>query len=66
MQLVETEDPAEQRAIIDEMLEIFYEDGPWLHLYFQPDFYGVSDRIEWTPRRDEHIELWDARLRAQQ
>ena len=26
-------------------------------LYFQPDFYGVSNRIDWTPRRDEEIEL---------
>ena len=53
----------ERLAIIDEMLEVFYEDGPWLHLYFQPDFYGISNRIEWEPRRDEHVELFEARLR---
>jgi len=64
-ELVNADDPQEQRAIIDEMLEVFYEDGPWLHLYFQPDFYGVSNRIEWEPRRDEHVELFEARLRAQ-
>ena len=63
-ELVDAADPAQQRAIIDEMLEVFYEDGPWLHLYFQPDFYGVSNRIEWEPRRDEHVELFDARLRS--
>jgi peptide/nickel transport system substrate-binding protein len=61
--LVNTDDPAEQREIINEMLEIFYEDGPWLHLYFQPDFYGVSNRIAWEPRRDEHVELFEASLR---
>ncbi len=61
--MVNAEDSAEQRAIIDEMLEVFYQDGPWLHLYFQPDFYGVSNRIEWEPRRDEHVELFEARLR---
>lgn len=50
----------ERRVIIDEMLEVFYEDGPWLHLYFQPDFYGVSDRIDWEPRPDEKIYLFGA------
>ena len=62
-ELVNAEDPAEQRAIIDEMLQVFYEDGPWLHLYFQPDFYGVSNRVSWEPRRDEHVEIFDAALR---
>jgi hypothetical protein len=38
--------PEEQRVIIDEMLQVFYDDGPWLHMYFQPDFYGVSNRVE--------------------
>lgn len=61
--MVNTEDLDEQRVIIDEMLEVFYDDGPWLHLYFQPDFYGVSDRIDWTARRDEHVEIFEASLR---
>jgi peptide/nickel transport system substrate-binding protein len=54
---------AEQRATIDRMLQIFYERGPWLLLYFQPDFYGVSQRIDWQARRDEHIYITDARPR---
>ena len=52
----------EQREIIDEMLQVFYDDGPWLHLYFQPDFYGVSNRIDWTPRPDEKVYLFNAGL----
>ena len=56
------ETPEEERAVIDEMLQVFYDYGPWLHLYYQPDFYGVSNRIEWTARRDEHIDLWDVTL----
>jgi peptide/nickel transport system substrate-binding protein len=54
---------AEQRAVIDRMLRIFYERGTWLLLYFQPDFYGVSQRIEWQARRDEKIYVNDARPR---
>jgi peptide/nickel transport system substrate-binding protein len=53
-------DPEEERAVTDEMLEIFYNDPPWLLLYFQPDFYGISDSIDWNPRRDEHIVVYAA------
>ncbi|QBX99541.1 ABC transporter substrate-binding protein [Rhodophyticola sp. CCM32] len=52
----------EVRTIVDEMLQVFYDDGPWLHLYFQPDFYGVSNRINWTPRPDEKVYLFGATL----
>lgn len=56
----ETEE--EQRVVIDEMLQVFYDDGPWLHLYFQPDFYGVSNRVDWSPRPDEKVYLFGAGL----
>ena len=51
-----------QAQPLNEMLEIFYNDPPWLLLYFQPDFYGVSDRLDWDPRRDEVIDLVNASL----
>jgi peptide/nickel transport system substrate-binding protein len=53
----------EARPVINRMLKLFYEEGPWLQLYFQPDFYGVSNRIDWKPRRDEEIELFAAKLK---
>ena len=56
-------DPAEEKRIVNEMLEIFHADAPWIFLYFQPDFYGVSTRIDWQPRRDESIEAWTATLK---
>ena len=62
-ELSETATPEEARPIIDEMLQVFYDDGPWLHLYFQPDFYGVSNRITWQARRDEYVEIFEAGLR---
>ena len=52
----------EVRTIVDEMLQVFYDDGPWLHLYFQPDFYGVSNRVDWSPRPDEKVYLFNAGL----
>ena len=54
----------EARPIINRMLKLFYDEGPWLQLYFQPDFYGVSNRLDWTPRRDEEIELFAAKLKS--
>ena len=50
----------EERAITNEMLEIFYNDPPWLLLYFQPDFYGVNNDIDWQPRRDENVVVYSA------
>ena len=58
-----TTNEAEQRVIIDEMLQVFYDDAPWLMMYFQPDFYGVSTRINWDARRDEKVIVTDATLR---
>lgn len=55
-------DPEEEKRVVNEMLTIFHEDAPWIFLYFQPDFYGVSSRITWQPRRDEAIEAWTATL----
>lgn len=54
---------AEEREIINEMLDVFYNDPPWLMMYFQPDFYGVSTRIDWEARRDEKVLVFDAELR---
>ena len=61
--LAQTRDPAEQDAIVNEMLEAFYNDPPWLMLYFQPNYYGVSERLDWEPRRDARIVVTNARLR---
>lgn len=54
---------AEERTIINDMLAVFYEEAPWLMMYFQPDFYGVSTRIDWEARRDEKVLVFDAKLR---
>ena len=55
-------DPFVIRREIDRMLEVFYNEGPWLLLYFQPDFYGVSNRVNWQERRDEEVDIFDATL----
>ncbi len=59
----DTRDPAEERTLVNEMLKIFYDDPPWLILYMQPDFYGVSNRLDWQPRRDERVVTFAAKLK---
>ena len=44
------------------MVTVFHNDPPWILLYLQPNFYGVSNRIDWTPRADENIWTFDAAL----
>jgi peptide/nickel transport system substrate-binding protein len=61
--LADIRDPAEERKVINEMLEIFYNDPPWLLMYFQPDFYGVSNRVDWQARRDEQVIVYNAKLK---
>jgi peptide/nickel transport system substrate-binding protein len=51
-----------EKQLVDEMLEVFYNDPPWLLLYFQPDFYGVSSRVAWQARRDEQVIVYGAGL----
>lgn len=53
-------DAAAEKVITDKMLEVMYNDPPWLFLYFQPDFYGVGADVEWEPRRDEILDLTTA------
>jgi peptide/nickel transport system substrate-binding protein len=55
--LEKTRDPAEQNAIVNQMMQIFHARGPWLPLYCQPDIYGVSNKIVWKPRADEVISV---------
>jgi peptide/nickel transport system substrate-binding protein len=57
-------DTAQERVIVDRMLALFAEEAPWIFLYFQPDFYGVGNRIDWQPRRDELIDVMAVKPKA--
>jgi peptide/nickel transport system substrate-binding protein len=54
---------ADRQKVVNQMLQVFHDKGPWLELYFQPDFYGVSNRLNWHARRDERISLVGATLK---
>lgn len=48
-----------RHAIGIEMQEIVRDEAPWIFLLIQPDTYGVSDAVDWRPRVDELIHVWD-------
>ena len=56
-------DPQEREQQYHQALTLIHEDIPWLLLHQQKDLYGVSKRVNWTPRSDEAIILYDAEWR---
>ena len=61
--LSDIRDPQQERQVVLEMLDVFYNDPPWIMLYMQPDFYGVSNRLNWQPLRDERVITLNATLK---
>jgi peptide/nickel transport system substrate-binding protein len=47
--------PDRRRGLTLRLQKILYEDPPIVMLYNEPNLYGVSKRIEWTPRVDERV-----------
>ena len=43
---------------LDEVQSIAYNEAPWIWLWRAYDFYGVSDGLDWTPRRDGVVNLY--------
>lgn len=53
-------DAGEREALYHEALTIIHEDAAWIPLYQQKDIYGVSSRVNWSPRADESIVVFSA------
>ncbi|HLW60802.1 MAG TPA: ABC transporter substrate-binding protein [bacterium] len=50
-------DPNQRTQTLYKLQQIAHDDPPIIYLYKQIDYYGVSKRINWEPRRDELIML---------
>ena len=61
--LGQTFDPRKRRRISYRMQRIVHEESPWVFLWNQYDFFGLSARTRWTPRSDERIYLPAIRLK---
>jgi len=60
-ELKSTLDPDTRVEMIHELDQIAHDGAPWVFIWHQVDFYGVSDRVEFTPRADEMIALGELR-----
>lgn len=45
--------------LLNEAQSIAYDEAPWICLWRQYDFYGVSQSLDWTPRRDGLVYLYE-------
>ena len=62
-QLRNESDLGKRKELALQLQQIAYDDPPILMLYNEPNLYGVSDRINWTPRPDERVYVRDATLK---
>jgi peptide/nickel transport system substrate-binding protein len=44
-----------RKAILAEIQQKVRDDAPWIFLFDNMDVYGMSARIDWTPRPDEMV-----------
>jgi len=47
-----------------ELQRLVHDEAPWVFLWQQHDLYGVAQHVEWTPRADEKVWMYDAKIVA--
>ena len=61
-QAVITVDPKRRLAAWAEIQQIVHDEVPWVFLWQQHDLYGVAAWIEWKPRADEKVWMFEAKV----
>lgn len=59
--LAET-DPERRRQAFTRVQRLVRDYAPWIFLWQQHDVYGVSRRLQWQPRVDQQLFMFDAKL----
>lgn len=55
-----TVDPEARQKIWDEVQQMVYDEAGWIFLWQQHDSYGVANNIDWEPRPDERLNMFEA------
>ena len=55
-------DRAERERVYHELAATLHEEAPVIFLWELNDVYGINNRVQWEPRSDERIWLFDASL----
>ena len=61
-QAVTIVDPKKRLEAWAELQQMVHDEAPWVFLWQQHDLYGVANWIEWTPRADEKIWMYEAKV----
>ncbi len=59
----ESVDPAVRKSLYAKAVPMINDAAPAIFLYKQPTLYGLNRRVDWKPRADEFLTLYDAKLR---
>src|SRR5688572_6510753 len=57
-------DPKARAEGYAELQRLVRDEAPWVFLWQQHDLYGVAQHIEWSPRADEKMWMYDAKVIA--
>lgn len=58
-------DPDRRQELLDQATEIVLEERPQIYLYNTVNFMGISEAVEYEPRADAHLIVFDARPAGQ-
>jgi peptide/nickel transport system substrate-binding protein len=47
-----------------ELQQLIHDEAPWVFLWQQHDLYGVATSVDWAPRPDEKVWMYDAKVVA--
>ena len=61
-QAVTIVDPKKRLEAWAEIQQMVHDEVPWVFLWQQHDLYGVANWLEWTPRADERVWMYEAKL----
>ncbi len=57
-------EPKARAEAYADLQKVVHDEAPWVFLWQQHDLYGVTQAIEWTPRADEKVWMYDAKIVA--
>jgi peptide/nickel transport system substrate-binding protein len=57
-------EPKARAEAYAELQRLIHDEAPWVFLWQQHDLYGVTNHVEWSPRADEKVWMYEAKVVA--
>ncbi|MBI3637013.1 MAG: hypothetical protein HY216_12515 [Candidatus Rokubacteria bacterium] len=55
-------DTKARAAAFADLQKVIHDEAPWVFLWQQHDLYGVANHVEWSPRADEKVWMYEAKV----